>query len=440
MISRIFSGVSLALLMLLPQFTMAAVDPATVINETSTAWVMASIVFVMIMFIPGLGLFYGGMLRGKNVLSVCTQFFAFAGIIGLMWITFVYSLIADASGMQEGVFNFHSFIGGLDKIFMNGVTENSIVANIPENVTSVFGMTFAMITPAIVVGGFAERMKFGSLVLFCILWTALVYAPMAHMVWGGPGAAMVNWGVLDFAGGTAVHINSGVAALVGALILGKRHGWKTQKIAPHNLVYTFIGAGLLWAGWFGFNVGSALAANASAGMILMNTQVAACAGIVGWMFIERLLGGHVTSVGLASGAIAGLVGITPAASYVGVFGAVAVGLFTSMSCYYAVTRLKNILPIDDSLDVFALHGIGGMVGGILTGIFAAPIFGGHVAGLELGKQFFSQLIGIAVTVGYSAICTFFIMKFIDLTIGLRVSQEQEEHGLDITAHNERAYN
>ncbi|PVZ88487.1 ammonia channel protein [Serratia sp. S1B] len=435
---RSISSLVLGCLLLSPQFAQAA-QTAT-LNQTSTSWVMTSIVFVMIMFIPGLALFYGGMLRSKNVLSICTQFFAFAGIIGLMWITHIYSMIVDTTGMHDGTFNLASFVGGFDKAFMRGVTDQSLMGDIPEYVTSVFGMTFAMITPAIVVGGYAERMKFSAMVIFVILWTTIVYAPMAHMVWGGVGSAMHNWGVLDFAGGTAVHINSGIAALVGAMIIGRRKDWKTQNIAPHNLVYTFIGAGLLWAGWFGFNVGSALAANASAGLIMMNTQVAACAGIVGWMIIEKVLDRHTTSLGLASGAIAGLVGITPAAAYVGVFGAAAIGLITGMVCFYAVTRLKNVLNIDDSLDVFALHGIGGMVGGILTGIFASPLLGGNIAGLDFGTQFISQLIGIAVTVVYSAVCTWGIFKVIELTVGLRVSHEQEEKGLDLSDHNERAYN
>ncbi|MFT4021444.1 MAG: ammonium transporter [Acinetobacter sp.] len=410
------------------------------LNPTSTAWVMTSIVFVMIMFIPGLALFYGGMIRSKNILSICTQFFAFAGIVGLLWIFFIYSMIVDATGMAEGTWNLASFVGGFDKAFMNGITEQTLMGEIPEYVTSVFGMTFAMITPAIVVGGFVERVKFSAIVIFAILWTTLVYAPMAHMVWGGPGSAMHNLGTLDFAGGTAVHINAGVAALVGAILVGKRRGWGSQNLAPHNLVFTFIGAGLLWAGWFGFNVGSALAANNSAGLILINTQVAACGGIVGWMIVEKFLDTHVSSLGLASGAIAGLVGITPAAAYVGVFGAAAIGLITGICCFYAVTRLKRVIQIDDSLDVFALHGIGGMVGCILTGIFASPTLGGNIEGLQLGSQFIAQVVSIVITVVYSGLLTWGIFKFIEKTVGLRVSHEQEEKGLDLSDHNERAYN
>lgn len=436
MISR-FIPALLASLLFMP--IAHAAEPA-VLNPTSTAWVMTSIVFVMIMFIPGLALFYGGMIRSKNILSICTQFFAFAGIVGLLWIFFVYSMIVDATGMAEGTWNFSSFVGGFDKALMKGITDQTLMGEIPEYVTSVFGMTFAMITPAIVVGGFVERVKFSAIVIFAILWTTFVYAPMAHMVWGGPGSVMHNLGALDFAGGTAVHINAGVAALVGAILVGKRKGWKSQSLAPHNLVFTFIGAGLLWAGWFGFNVGSALAANNSAGLILINTQIAACGGIVGWMIVEKFLDTHVSSLGLASGAIAGLVGITPAAAYVGVFGAAAIGLITGIGCFYAVTRLKHIINIDDSLDVFALHGIGGMLGCILTGIFASPTLGGNIAGLQLGSQFLAQVISIVITVIYSGVLSWVIFKLIEKTVGLRVSHEQEEQGLDISDHNERAYN
>lgn len=342
--------------------------------------------------------------------------------------------------MTEGSLNLHSFVGGFGKAFMVGINENTLITGVPEYVIAVFGMTFAMITPAIAVGGYAERMKFSAVVLFGALWLILVYGPLAHMVWGGAGAIMHNWGVLDFAGGTAVHINSGVAALVGALILGKRKGWPTASMPPHNLVFTMIGAALLWAGWFGFNVGSALAANTTAGLVLMTTMIATCGGIVSWMFIEKMVAGHVTSLGLVSGAIAGLVGITPAAAYVGVFGAIAVGMITSVCCFFAVTGLKRKFGFDDALDVFALHGIGGMVGGVLTGIFAAPSLGGNIANLAIGSQVVIQLMGIGLTVIYCGFFTWLILTVIDKTIGLRVSAEEEQQGLDVSDHNEKAYN
>ena len=421
----------------LPTWVCAAEDG---LNPTSTAWVMTSVIIVMIMFIPGLALFYAGMVRAKNVLSIFTQFIVIAGITGILWVTHIYSLAFDGSSMQAGVFNLASFTGGLDLVFLSGMSAESLAGEIPEYVNVVFGMTFAMITVALAVGGFAERIKFSAIILFTILWSTFVYGPMAHMVWGGAGSLMHNWGVLDFAGGTAVHINSGVAALVGAIVLGRRQGWPKTPMPPHNVVYTMVGAGLLWAGWFGFNVGSALAANASAGLIMINTQLAACGGIVGWLIIEKFIDHHPTSLGLASGIIAGLVGITPAAAYVGPMGAIVIGLISGMACFYAVTRLKYKLGYDDSLDVFALHGVGGIVGGILTGIFAAPSLGGNIEGLAFIPQLFAQLLGTLFTVAYCGVLTWIIFKIIDKTVGLRISNEQEQQGLDISEHNERAYN
>lgn len=426
-------------LLLLPISTLAFAEDMA-FDAASTVWIMVSTILVLIMFIPGLALFYGGMIRAKNVLSIFSQFFAIAGVAGVLWVTFVYSFVADTTNMSEGVLNLNSFVGGFDKAFLLGITDQTLIAGVPEFVLCIFGLTFAMITPCIAVGGFAERMKFGAVVLFSALWLILVYGPLAHMVWGGPGAIMHNWGVLDFAGGTAVHINSGVAALVGALILGKRHGWPTTPMPPHNLVYTMIGAALLWAGWFGFNVGSALSANTTAGLVLMTTMIATCGGIVGWMLIEKFVTKHITSLGLASGVIAGLVGITPAAAYVGAFGAIAIGFITSICCFLAVTGLKRKFGFDDALDVFALHGIGGMVGAILTGIFCLPALGGYVENVNVIQQLVAQIAGILLTVVYCGFFTWLIFKIIDKTIGLRASNEQEQIGLDISNHNERAYN
>ena len=425
------------LLLLIPSFAFADETP---FDAASTVWIMVSAILVLIMFIPGLALFYGGMVRAKNVLSIFSQFFAIAGVAGILWVSFVYSFVADTTNMTEGVLNLNSFVGGFDKAFLLGITDQTLIAGVPEFVLCIFGLTFAMITPCIAVGGFAERMKFGAVVLFGALWLILVYGPLAHMVWGGPGAIMHNWGVLDFAGGTAVHINSGVAALVGALILGKRHGWPTTPMPPHNLVYTMIGAALLWAGWFGFNVGSALSANTTAGLVLMTTMIATCGGIVGWMMIEKIIAKHVTSLGLASGVIAGLVGITPAAAYVGAFGAIAIGFITSICCFFAVTGLKRKFGFDDALDVFALHGVGGMVGAILTAVFCMPALGGYVENVNLVQQLIAQIAGILLTVVYCGFFTWLIFKIIDKTIGLRASNEQEQMGLDISNHNERAYN
>ncbi|EJB8497439.1 ammonium transporter [Acinetobacter baumannii] len=436
MISNALKKMLLGCLMTLPTYCFAADAP---FDAASTVWIMISAILVLIMFIPGLALFYGGMIRAKNVLSIFSQFFAVAGVVGILWVAFVYSCVADTSNMTEGALNLNSFIGGLSKAFFAGINDQTLIAGVPEYVLATFGLTFAMITPCIALGGFAERIKFGSAVLFSALWLALVYGPLAHMVWGGPGAIMHNWGVLDFAGGTAVHINSGVAALVGAIVLGKRRGWPTTAMPPHNLVYTMIGAALLWVGWFGFNVGSALAANSTAGLVLLTTMIATCGGIFGWMLIEKILLKHVTSLGLASGAIAGLVGITPAAAYVGPLGAIAVGIITSICCFFAVTGLKRKFGFDDALDVFALHGVGGMVGCILTGIFCIPALGGN-QDVNVFNQVVAQISSILLTVVYCGVFTFIIMKIIDKTIGLRVSNEAEQLGLDLSDHNERAYN
>ncbi|OAL86722.1 ammonium transporter [Acinetobacter terrae] len=436
MIMKSLKNLLLASLLLSPTVTFAS----EVIDAPATAWLMVSVVIVLLMFIPGLALFYGGMVRAKNILSIFTQFFAIAGVVGILWIAVVYSLATDTTHMVKGVYNLNSFVGGLDKAFLSGVTKDSLSGGIPEYVVIVFLMTFAMITPCIALGGFVERMKFGSMVLFAALWIVIVYAPMAHMVWGGDGAIMHNWGVLDFAGGTAVHIAAGVTAFVGAIVLGKRNGWPTTPMPPHNLVFTMIGTAFLWAGWFGFNVGSALAVDSSAGLIMMTTMVATCGGIVGWMFVEKLSSGHVTALGLASGAIGGLVGITPAAAYVGPFGAVVIGALASIASYYSIMHLKRKFGVDDSLDVFSLHGVGGIVGCILTGIFCIPALGGNVEGVSLFPQFIAQVASIVLTIVYVGFFTWLLMKIVDKVMGLRVTPEQEELGLDVTDHNERAYN
>ena len=412
----------------------------TDLDSASTVWMMLSTLLVLLMFVPGLALFYGGMVRAKNILSIYTQFFAVAGVVCVLWLTVVYSMSADKTHMQAGVTNLYSFVGSLNKAFLVGIDENTLLGGVPEYILIIFGMTFAIITPCLAIGAFAERMKFGAVVLFSALWLVLVYGPMTHMVWGGEGAIMHTWGVLDFAGGTAVHINAGIAALVGAIVLGKRKGWPAAPVPPHNVVYTMIGAAFLWVGWFGFNVGSAFAVNASATIAMMTTMVATCGGILGWMVIEKMHTHHVTALGLASGAIGGLVGITPAAAYVGPFGALAIGFITAICCFYAVTKLKHKMGIDDALDVFALHGIGGMVGCMLTSIFCIPQLGGKVADISLLNQLAAQAGSIVLTVIYCGVLTWLIMKFVDKTIGLRVTPEQEERGLDVSDHNERAYN
>lgn len=425
-----------------PLFALAplahAAEPS--LDTGNTAWMICAAMFVLMMCIPGLALFYGGMVRAKNFLSVFTQLFAVAGVIGILWVLYGYSLVVDTGGMVEGQLTFNSFVGSLDKALMLDIRADSLVGSIPEGVFAVFQLTFAIITPALIAGGFAERMKFNAALLFMAAWFTLVYAPIAHMVWGGPGALMVNWGVLDFAGGTAVHINSGVAALAAALMLGKRKGYPQTAMPPHNLGFTLVGAGLLWVGWFGFNVGSGLAANAGAGVVMLATMIAACAGIVGWLLSEKLLHGRPTALGAASGALAGLVGITPACAYVGPLGALAIGLVTGALCFFAVTRLKQKLGYDDSLDVFGLHGVGGIVGALLTGVFAAPSLGGYVDGVQPMTQLLVQAKGVAFTFVYCFVVSWAILGAIKYTIGLRASREEEEQGLDLAEHDERAYN
>ncbi|MNZ69945.1 Ammonia channel precursor [compost metagenome] len=395
------------------------------------------------MTIPGLALFYGGMVRSKNVLSVMMQCFAITGLMSILWVVYGYSMAFDTTGMEKGVLNFNSFVGGFSKAFLSGVTPDgltSAAALFPEAVFITFQMTFAIITPALIVGAFAERMKFSAMLVFMGIWFTLVYAPIAHMVWSGDGALMWDWGVLDFAGGTVVHINAGIAGLVCCLVLGKRKGYPTTPMAPHNLGYTLMGAAMLWIGWFGFNAGSAAAANGTAGMAMLVTQIATAAAALGWMFAEWIGHGKPSALGIASGVVAGLVAITPAAGTVGPMGALVIGLVSGVLCYFCATTLKRKLGYDDSLDAFGVHGIGGIIGAILTGVFAAPALGGFGAVTDIGAQVWIQAKGVIFTVVYTAIVTYVILKVLDVVMGLRVNEEDESVGLDLAQHNERGYN
>jgi len=395
---------------------------------------------VLFMTIPGLALFYGGMVRSKNILSVMMQCFAVTGLISILWMVYGYSLAFDTTGMEAGVTNFNSFVGGLDRAFLSGLTPDSLVGAFPESVFITFQMTFAIITPALIVGAFAERMKFSAMLVFMGVWFTLVYAPIAHMVWGGDGGLMWDWGVLDFAGGTVVHINAGIAGLVACLVLGKRKGYPTTPMAPHNLGLTLVGAAMLWVGWFGFNAGSAIAANGTAGMAMLVTQIATAAAALGWMFAEWIGHGKPSALGIASGVVAGLVAITPAAGTVGPMGALVIGLVSGVVCFFCATSLKRKLGYDDSLDAFGVHGVGGIVGALLTGIFAAPMLGGFGEVENIGLQLWIQFKGVLFTVVYTGIVTYLILKAIDLVMGLRVNEEQETIGLDLSLHNERGYN
>ncbi|RED03092.1 ammonium transporter [Ectopseudomonas oleovorans] len=419
----------------------AAAAPA--INSGDTAWMLVSTALVLFMTIPGLALFYGGMVRAKNVLSVMMQCFAITGLVSILWMVYGYSLAFDTTGMEKGVTNFNSFIGGLGKAFLSSLQHDAVTsatALFPESVFITFQMTFAIITPALIVGAFAERMKFSAMLVFTGLWFTFVYAPIAHMVWSGDGGLMWDWGVLDFAGGTVVHINAGVAGLVAALVLGKRKGYPTTPMAPHNLGYTLVGAAMLWVGWFGFNAGSAAAANGTAGMAMLTTQIATAAAALGWMFAEWITHGKPSALGIASGVVAGLVAITPAAGTAGPMGALIIGLAAGVICFFTATSLKRKLGYDDSLDAFGVHGIGGIVGALLTGVFAAPSLGGFGTVTDIGAQLFIQFKGVAFTIVYTGIVTFVILKVLDVVMGLRVNEEEEAVGLDLTLHNERGYN
>ena len=434
---RKFAGLGALLSLVTPGIAMA---DEVVLNTGDTAWMLVASLLVLFMTIPGLALFYGGMVRSKNVLSVMMQCFAITGLISLLWVIYGYSMAFDTTGMEKGVTNLNSFVGGLSKAFLSGVDTSSLVYAIPESVFIVFQMTFAIITPALIVGAFAERMKFSAMLIFMAVWFTLVYAPMCHMVWSGDGAFLWDEGVLDFAGGTVVHINAGIAGLVACLVLGKRKGYPTTPMAPHNLGYTLVGAAMLWIGWFGFNAGSAIAANGTAGMAMLVTQIATAAAALGWMFAEWITHGKPSALGIASGVVAGLVAITPAAGTAGPMGALVIGLASGVICFFCATSLKRKLGYDDSLDAFGVHGVGGIVGAILTGVFAAPALGGFGTVEDIGGQVWIQFVGVLFTVIYTGIVTFVILKVLDLVMGLRVTEEEETVGLDLSEHNERGYN
>lgn len=413
---------------------------APTLNSGDTAWMLTSTALVLLMTIPGLALFYGGMVRSKNVLSVLMQCFAITSLVTVLWALYAYSLAFDTGGMEKGVTNLHSFFGSLNKAFMSGVGVDSLTMTIPETVFFTFQLTFAIITPALIIGAFAERMKFSAMLWFIGLWLTLVYAPIAHMVWSGDGGLMWDWGVLDFAGGTVVHINAGIAGLVAALVLGKRKGYPTTAMPPHNLALTVAGACMLWVGWFGFNAGSAVAANGTAGMAMAVTQIATAAAALGWMFAEWLKHGKPSVLGIVTGAVAGLVAITPASGFVGPMGAIVIGAVAGVVCFWASSSLKRALGYDDSLDAFGVHAVGGVVGAMLTGVFAAATLGGSKVDLVIADQLLIQFKGVLVTIIWCGVVSFVILKVLDAVMGLRVNEEQETEGLDLSQHNERGYN
>ena len=412
------------------------------LDSGDTAWMLTSSLLVLLMSLPGLALFYGGLVRSKNVLSVLMQCFAIVSLVTVLWVVYGYSLAFSTAGMAEGVTNASSFIGGLDRAFLAGLTRDSLTAAVPESVFVMFQLTVAAITPALIVGAFAERMRFGPLLWFTVLWLTFAYLPIAHMTWAGAGGLFWDWGVIDFAGGTVVHINAGIAGLVAALMVGRRKGWPHAMMPPHNLTLTLIGASLLWVGWFGFNAGSAVAANGSAGMAMLVTQVATAAAALGWMAVEWKLHGKPSLLGVVSGAIAGLVAVTPASGSCGPLGALVIGLVAGVACFLASSRLKRRLGYDDALDVFGVHGVGGIVGALLTGVFASATLGGagYAEGVTMGAQVGRQALAVVVTCLWSGGVTAASLWLIGRVTALRVDAEGETDGLDLALHDERAYN
>ena len=403
------------------------------LSAGNTAWILTSTALVLFMTLPGLSLFYGGLVRVKNVLSVLMQCFAITCVISILWLIIGYSL-----AFSEG----NAFVGGFSNLLLGAITEDSMSGDIPESVFSMFQLTFAIITPALIVGAFAERMRFSSMLVFSGTWFLLVYAPITHWVWGG--GWLQEMGLLDFAGGTVVHITAGVAALVCALVMGPRKGFPTTPLLPHNMTMAFTGAGMLWVGWFGFNAGSALAANGDAGMAMLVTHISASAGALTWMVSEWVRFGKPSALGAITGMVAGLGTITPASGFVGPGGALVMGIVAGFVCFNATTFMKQRLHVDDSLDVFPVHGVGGILGTFMAGIFASSALGlfsgqGYADGVTMGSQLVVQLIGIAATIAYTAILTFGILKLVDVMLGLRVSPDEETEGLDLTMHDERGY-
>ena len=418
-----------------PAAEAAAEAAISALDSGDTAWMLTSTVLVLFMILPGLALFYGGLVRSKNMLSVLMQCLVVTSVVMIIWVVYGYSLAFSNGG------SLNTFIGGFEKMFLAGVTPDSESGTIPEYVFISFQMTFACITPALIVGAFAERIRFSAVILFTALWVTFVYFPMAHMVWSGDGALMWDWGALDFAGGTVVHINAGIAGLVGSILVGKRTGLGKDMMAPHSMTLTMVGAAMLWVGWFGFNAGSAAAANGTAGLAMINTFTATAGAVVAWCLIEAFARGKASMLGAASGVIAGLVAVTPAAGAVGPLGAIFLGAIASAFCYFFVAVVKNKFGYDDTADVFGVHGIGGIVGASGTGIFAASSLGGagYADGVTMGGQVWVQIKSVVVTILWCGIGSVILYKIVDLIVGLRVTVEAEREGLDLASHGEAAY-
>lgn len=406
------------------------------LNGANTSWILTSTALVLFMTIPGLSLFYGGLVRSRSVLSILMQCFSITCLVSIIWLVAGYSLAFGDGGAVNAL------IGNLENFLMGQVVEDSMAGDIPESVFAMFQLTFAIITPALIVGAFAERMRFGSMLVFSGLWVVFVYVPITHWVWGG--GWLGEMGLLDFAGGTVVHITAGVAALVAALVIGNRNGFPNQAMPPHNLTMSITGAGMLWVGWFGFNAGSALAANGDAGMAMLATHISAASGALAWMMMEWTKFGKPSALGAVTGMVAGLGTITPASGFVGPGGALVIGSSAGVICYFATQAIKQKFKIDDSLDVFPVHGIGGILGTLCVGIFASDQLGvfsgqGYGEGVTMGSQIYVQLIGVVSTVVYTALVSLILLKLVDNLLGLRIDSEEETNGLDLVEHNERGY-
>ncbi len=416
------------LFFLLPDFALAD----ETISNANTSWILTSTVLVLFMTLPGLAFFYAGLVRSKNVLSVLMQCFSLTCVVSLLWVIYLYSWTFGDGGSTN------AFIGNLDNLFLSSLSASNMSGDIPETVFAMFQLTFAIITPALIVGGFAERMKFSAMLVFSVIWMTFVYAPICHMVWGG--GWLGELGLMDFAGGTVVHINAGIAALIAAVMLRERRGFPSTPMPPHNLAMTVAGASMLWVGWFGFNAGSALAADQSAGMAMLVTHIGAAAGSLSWMFREWMKQGKPSVLGIVTGMVAGLGTITPASGFVGPMGALIIGISAGLVCYEATQYIKKILLIDDSLDVFPVHGVGGILGTLLTGVFAASTYGGIGLENSISEQVTIQFIGVVFTIVWCGIFTYIALKVTNSLVGLRISDENEETGIDLTEHGEKGYN
>jgi len=409
-----------------------------VLDTGDTAWILVSTALVLFMTIPGLALFYGGLVRTKNVLSVLMQCFALTAMVTVLWLVAGYSLAFDTTGMIPDTINVHSFIGTLNKAFLRGVAPDALWGSIPEALFFMFQLTFAIITPALIVGAFAERMRFSAMMLFSTVWMFLVYLPICHMTWGGAGGLFADMGAFDFAGGIVVHLTAGTAALVAAVMVGARKGYPHTPMTPHNMTMCLTGTGMLWVGWFGFNGGSALAANGDAAMAILVTQTSASVAALTWSAIEWVKLGKPSALGFATGAVAGLAAVTPASGFIGPEGAFVIGLTSGVVCWWAATQLKIRLGYDDALDVLGVHGVGGLIGVLLVSVFASSTFGGNQEGLDIGAQLKTQSLAAVITIAWTVVGTYISLKVASIA-GLRVHADDEEVGLDLTQHTERGY-